>query len=106
MDERADVMAREGDEEASERLLRAMDGGVEASTSADRRRGRRIAFVAAACCCAAAAAAYASANGGWAHRNGAALREIDDDVMHLSYDPRAMSIGYDEVNASTAGAKE
>ena len=106
MDERADVMAREGDEEASERLLRAMDGGVEASTSADRRWGRRIAFVAAACCCAAAAYAYASANGAWAHRHGAALREIDDDVMHLSYDPRAMSIGYDEVNASTAGAKE
>ena len=76
-----------------------------------RRRRARIgvggegAFVAAACCCAAARAAT-SANGGWAHRNGAALREIDDDVMHLSYDPRAMSIGYDEVNAASAGAKE
>jgi hypothetical protein len=100
-------MARDDDAEASERLLRTMDAAAEASTSADRRRVRRAAFVTAACCAAVAAATtYAGANGRWTRGDGAALRAVDEDVTRLSYDPRAMSIGYDEADASsTLGAK-
>ena len=100
-------MARDDDAEASERLLRTMDAAAEASTSADRRRVRRAAFVTAACCAAVAAATtYAGANGRWTRGDGAALRAVDEDLTRLSYDPRAMSIGYDGADASsTLGAK-